>query len=440
MPRLPPSLLRLANHESSLLPAILLECRDLPSSRNELRWLTEHAISRSLAPRSRVSSKRGARTGIVPEWRTLLSGYVKRREKGEPLQYILGSQPFADLEILCRPGVLIPRGETEVYTTKMASLVGMFLSEDDAADVGGRCGRPLTVLDLCTGTGCIPLCVYEMLSGWKRGWWGGGGGDRALRLKVLGVDISTAALDLARDNLLHNISRRYLPREAADDITFVRANVLPPARARRQSDEAPPYILVALEGGLGTAKAEIDVLTANPPYISPYHFASGRTTRSVRRYEPRLALVPSIPTVSSTVLEPSNPQFTPTPGDEFYHHILPLTKQLNVGLTVLEVGDTEQACRVAGLAKAELMAQVEEGGLVTEEDERANLIEMWFDDGRTEVWSQGYCGLRPNGRESTQDRPLAIKSQEVSARAVVIWRREWALWRMRKLGGGEKGS
>lgn len=32
-----------------------------------------------------------------------------RRGKGEPLQYVLGTQPFGNLELMCRPGVLIPR-------------------------------------------------------------------------------------------------------------------------------------------------------------------------------------------------------------------------------------------------------------------------------------------------------------------------------------------
>lgn len=45
---------------------------------------------------------------FVPHSR-ILSDYVHRRASGEPLQYILGSEYFGELEIKCRPGVLIPR-------------------------------------------------------------------------------------------------------------------------------------------------------------------------------------------------------------------------------------------------------------------------------------------------------------------------------------------
>lgn len=95
MPRLAPALLRKASAINPLLPRLLLTCRDLGAARNELRWLDEHAAS--------VTRADGRNHD------TLLKQYVRRRAKGEPLQYILGTEYFGDLEIQCRPGVLIPR-------------------------------------------------------------------------------------------------------------------------------------------------------------------------------------------------------------------------------------------------------------------------------------------------------------------------------------------
>jgi methylase of polypeptide subunit release factors len=43
------------------------------------------------------------------ETRRQLVKLCQRRARSEPLQYILGSQPFGELEIKCKPGVLIPR-------------------------------------------------------------------------------------------------------------------------------------------------------------------------------------------------------------------------------------------------------------------------------------------------------------------------------------------
>ncbi len=439
MPRLPPSLLRLANKECHLLPCLLRECRDLPSSRNELRWLTEHAIkqagklratdtaiSQSITLNSRKVAAPSVSSRTIPGWRTLLRDYVRRREKGEPLQYILGSQPFGNLEVLCEPGVLIPRWETEVYTSKIGLLARKFLKEQSGKNGEWKVGsgqRSLRVLDLCTGTGCIPLSIYEMLKNLQvesKGRIEAKGGGK-LKLEVWGVDISTAALNLAKKNLRHNISLGHLPERAAVEVTFLHADVLMPSHPPLRS--AAPYFLDTLQQvlGKGNDKLEIDILTANPPYITPIHFSSSHTTRSVRRYEPRLALVPSsssspIPTTArlgrSTIIS------TPSPGDEFYYHILPLAKHLKAGLTVLEVGDTEQAERVVELAERVF---IKEGQVVGEPGDPEVWIEIWFDDGSTKV-----CLSR-----DVVD--LGLEPNEVSARAVVVWRQEWATSRRQQL-------
>jgi methylase of polypeptide subunit release factors len=435
MPRLSPLLLRLAKSYSPFLTTLLRECRDLPSSANELRWLTEHAISQARKLRGNPQSLHlRCRTTITtttanPEyrhvqgWRTLLQTYVKRRERGEPLQYILGTQPFGELEILCKPGVLVPRWETEVYTSKIGGLVKEFLRstwDDQRRDLWRReMGRPLSILDLCTGTGCIPLSLYETLTRLV-------GGSSKLELKVLGVDISTTALDLARENLRHNISLGHLPNEAANAIGFLSADVLMHSSfSRDQSQRIAPYILDALQAHSDNkGKSEIDILTANPPYISPTHFSSGRTTRSVRRYEPRLALVPA-PTLSDPSQRGLSMVGVPTRGDEFYHDILPLSRQLSAGLTVLEVGDMEQAVRVMELAAKVLVA---EQGLERKK-ETGTLLETWYDDGRVEVW----------GRDKSFGLDAA-EGDDASARAVVIWRREWAVWRRQRLRGERQCS
>lgn len=93
MPRIPPSLLsrayRISPHAATLLPT----CRELPSALNELRWIRQHV----------------AQLGLKQDSERQVARLCQRRGRGEPLQYVLGSQPFGNLDILCRPGVLIPR-------------------------------------------------------------------------------------------------------------------------------------------------------------------------------------------------------------------------------------------------------------------------------------------------------------------------------------------
>ena len=94
MPRLPPALLQRAHAINPLLPRLLRACRDLDSAESELRWLREHAV------RCR---------GVARRWPEVLKQLCVERAKGKPLQYILGLEFFGELEIACRPGVLIPR-------------------------------------------------------------------------------------------------------------------------------------------------------------------------------------------------------------------------------------------------------------------------------------------------------------------------------------------
>lgn len=96
MPRIPPALLGQARQLDPLLQSLLPVCGDLPSSQNELRWLRDHAVD--WAWRQSPGSEN-----------LILRQLVDRRAKGEPLQYILGTEFFGDLEMRCRPGVLIPR-------------------------------------------------------------------------------------------------------------------------------------------------------------------------------------------------------------------------------------------------------------------------------------------------------------------------------------------
>lgn len=100
MPRIPTSLLRKAFTIDPLLPRLLPPCRDLHAAQNELRWLREHAED--------IVRARGIK-GDHASKSAILRDLVDQRASGRPLQYILGNEYFGNLDIRCRPGVLIPR-------------------------------------------------------------------------------------------------------------------------------------------------------------------------------------------------------------------------------------------------------------------------------------------------------------------------------------------
>ncbi|ANB13780.1 Mtq1p [Sugiyamaella lignohabitans] len=208
------------------------------------------------------------------------------RGRGVPLQYIIGSQPFGDLDIKCARGVLIPRWETEEWTLKLAQL----LQYQQLIEQDQNSSRPhsqMTVVDLCTGTGCIPLSLASKLR----------------NTVAYGVDISQKAVKLFKSNIKSvNRSRRLDKRNS---------KVIP-----AQGDiSIDPYVFCEKTG-----ITDADIVTANPPYIGRREFFS-QTERSVRLYEPHQALLG---------------------GLEFYRWIYDLSVHLQAKGLVCEVGNAGQ--------------------------------------------------------------------------------------------------
>lgn len=95
-----------------------------------------------------------------------------------------------------------------------------------------------------------------------------------------------------------------------------------------------------------------DIVISNPPYISPKGF-NKNTSRSVRNYEPKIALVPS-PSLSTSHAATGLPGDDETKatsdttiGDSFYPQILKIASQVKARMVLMEVSDLAQAKRVA---------------------------------------------------------------------------------------------
>lgn len=179
----------------------------------------------------------------------------------------------------------------------------------------------LRILDLCTGTGCIPLLLHAILS------------TKVLRLEIVGVDISSTAIALAKRNLQHNVTKGLLSSVAKEQIRFVKVDIF---------EEKP------------VAEGDWDIVISNPPYISPQGFNKD-TSRSVRNYEPRAALVPPESHADffrnhggdeDTSLIGDRDSLI---GDAFYPKILEIANQARARLTLVEVADLDQAKRIASL-------------------------------------------------------------------------------------------
>ena len=128
---------------------------------NLVFWLFETHLGVKRADLQQAISSTVDPAQLLADFQRLLTG--------EPIQYILGEAPFYGRSFVVTRDTLIPRNETE-------ELVHLILKENPSSG--------LRILDLGTGTGCIPISL-------------------ALELKnpdVYALDVSAAALTVARQN------------------------------------------------------------------------------------------------------------------------------------------------------------------------------------------------------------------------------------------------
>ncbi|KAL4911680.1 S-adenosyl-L-methionine-dependent methyltransferase [Aspergillus aurantiobrunneus] len=323
MPRIATSIVLRAHKQDPLLPFLLRECRSLELAKNELRWLRERAMHMT-GFRLKDGTK-GSKHAAVG-WRRLLKSMCLDRSRGMPLQYILGDQPFGVLDIKCTRGVLIPRQETETITFQAAKLI----LERIPCGTNGR-ETPLRIMDLCTGTGCIPLLLHALLS------------PHFPRLSIVGVDISAAAIKLARENKARNMRLGTLSNRALKDVQFRQRDVL---KYGPDSLPIPGDMFSRTPTMPDISEPRIDVLISNPPYVSPEEYYDGTTSRSVRIFEPKSALVPP-ENIHSSISESEHVRHE----DLFYYHFGALIVAFQVKMAVFECGSRLQAIRVATICR-----------------------------------------------------------------------------------------
>ncbi len=142
---------------------------------------------------------------LSPYMRGKIEEILKRLEAGEPVQYVVGEAYFYGMDLLVRPGVLIPRPET-------AGLVDMVVAACPQED--------LRVLDVGTGSGAIAIALARNLK----------------FPQVTAIDVSPAALEIARENAAMLKAK----------VKFVEADVFSWTPAPESFDvivSNPPYVL-----------------------------------------------------------------------------------------------------------------------------------------------------------------------------------------------------
>lgn len=146
---------------------------------------------------------------------------ISCRASHVPLQHIIGSQEFMGFDFIVNEHVLIPRQDTEVLVEEVAKIAN---------------GKQ--VLDVCTGSGCIILSLCKMCQ----------------LTKAVGLDLSTEALQVAREN----------GKRLECDVTFLESDLF------------------------DKVTGKYDIIVSNPPYIETKVIEG--LMEEVREHEPYMAL------------------------------------------------------------------------------------------------------------------------------------------------------
>jgi len=170
-----------------------------------------------------------------------LENATKRIQQEEPIQYILGKTEFYGLPFLVNKNVLIPRPETEELVECVILEVSKFKSLNKKNSINQNSeSKQLTILDIGTGSGCIPITLKKLLP----------------TIEITAIDISKEALIMANKNALLN----------KVDIDFIQQDIL----------------------NIDKLHQQFDIIVSNPPYVR--ELEKKKLKNNVLENEPPLAL------------------------------------------------------------------------------------------------------------------------------------------------------
>ena len=258
----------------------ILSANDIPAPYAEAEYLLAHAL------------KCDKKDVIVNHDRVLLDNeadlfkeLIDRRLKREPSQHIIGEEEFWGLSFKVTKDVLIPRPETQLLVKESLKEAKNFSPE-------------VNVIDLCTGSGCIAVCMAVELP----------------ESKVYAIDLSDKALAVARENAKkHGVDKR---------ITFLEGDLLNPLEP------------------LGL-KGKIDLFLSNPPYVSKKMMEELQP--EIELYEPMLAV------------------FGGEDGFDYYRRIIPEAAEYLKpgGHLILEIGYGQEDGTVSLIEEATVYKEIE---------------------------------------------------------------------------------
>lgn len=236
----------------------------LKKASSSIDRLDAELILASIFDKDRTFLHAHADEELTAEQQKVVDDMLLRRQKHEPLAYILGYKEFYGHKFYLTRDVLIPRPETEALVD-IASELYQKLSANAAKPTKTtgtaktvqtiQSGEPIKILDLGTGSGCIALSLASKLSQSAKNH-----AEPEASIQIVASDISAKALACAEYNA---------QKLQIKSISWVKSNLLKSKAFKNQT---------------------FDIIVANLPYVDK---AWPWIDKNTLKYEPKLALYAS---------------------------------------------------------------------------------------------------------------------------------------------------
>ena len=169
---------------------------------------------------------------ISAEHAAIFNGLIERRSKGEPVAYITGSKEFMGLDFNVKPGVLIPRGDTEILVEEVMKRIKKEMNNN------------LVIVDIGCGSGAISVSLAKYI-------------ENAM---VYAIDLMDVPIETTRSNAKRN--------NVENRVMAIKSDLM--------------------SGFDHKVVGNIDVIVSNPPYIQQDEYE--QLMVDVKEFEPKSAL------------------------------------------------------------------------------------------------------------------------------------------------------
>ncbi len=276
----------------NLISNRLKKIHEDPVARQQDAWWILQAITK----KNEAQLLAAKEITLTQEEQSQVDDWLKKHvDDAMPLQYLLGTVPFCDLEIVVEPPTLIPRPETEEWCFNLIEQLKKLTDQR------------ITILDIGTGSGCVALALAKNFP----------------KAQIYAVDISEIALTLSKKNAQQNQIK---------NVTFIKSD-----------------IFSQLESQL-----KFDLIVSNPPYITQEEWLT--LEPSVTKWEDQRALIAGQDglDIIRRIIEQA-PRWL-QPNNEMSEHRIP---QLMIEIGYLQGPATSELLSKAGFRKSYIKKDLE---------------------------------------------------------------------------------